>query len=109
LVPVGVHVIARPRLARPPMTSSIMGDTAIAVAGQEEHLVFKGIRVETIRVIEDNGLSRPPILKIELGAVLRGDGAHIDTGDEAGALPNSQSPVVAEGGGDRTTMTHRGI
>ena len=28
------------------MTSAIMRDTAVALAGEEEHLIFKGVRVE---------------------------------------------------------------
>jgi hypothetical protein len=32
-------------LAGPPMTPTIMTDTAIALAGQEEHLIFKSVRV----------------------------------------------------------------
>jgi hypothetical protein len=47
-----------------------------ALAGQEEHLIFKGVRVEAIRVVKDNGLPFPPIFKIEFCAVFRGDGAH---------------------------------
>jgi hypothetical protein len=43
------------------VTSAIMRNTAMAVAGQEEHLVFKGACVEAIGVVEDDGLSFPPI------------------------------------------------
>ena len=39
-------------------------------------MIFKGVRVEAIRVVKDNGLPFPPILKIEFCAVFRGDGAH---------------------------------
>jgi hypothetical protein len=48
----------------------------IAAVGQEEHLIFKGVRVEAIRVIKDNGLPFPPIFKIEFRAVFGFDGAH---------------------------------
>jgi len=53
-----------------------MSNTAIATVGQEEHLIFKSVRVEAIRVIEDNGLPFPPIFKIEFRAVFGFDGAH---------------------------------
>jgi hypothetical protein len=39
-------------------------------------LIFKGVRVEAIRVVKNNGLPFPPVLKIEFCAVFRGDGAH---------------------------------
>ena len=58
------------------MPPAISSDTAVALAGQEEHLIFKGVRVDAIRVVKDNGLPFPPILKIEFRAGLRSDGAH---------------------------------
>ena len=76
IIGVGVHVITLPGLAGPPMSPAIMSDTAIATAGQEEHLIFKGVGVEAIRVIKDNGLPFPPIFKIEFRAVFGLDGAH---------------------------------
>jgi hypothetical protein len=48
-------------------------------------LVFKGVPVEAIRVIKDNGLSFSPVSKIELGAILRRDGAH-GTSPDGGTL-----------------------
>jgi hypothetical protein len=59
-----------------PCPPAISSDTAVALAGQEKHLILKGVRVEAIRVVKDNGLPFPPILKIEFCAVFRGDGAH---------------------------------
>ena len=58
------------------MSPAIMSHTAIATVGQEEHLIFKGVGVEAIRVIKDNGLPFPPIFKIEFRAVFGLDGAH---------------------------------
>ena len=57
------------------MPPAISSDTAVALAGQEEHLIFKGVRVEAIRVVKDNGLPFPPILKIEFCAVFRSSAA----------------------------------
>jgi hypothetical protein len=107
IIGIGVHIVTLPRLAGPPMTSAIMRDATVASAGQKEHLIFKRVRVQAIGVVEYNGLPFPPIFKIEFGAVSRGNGAHGITDGTAGALPNSLSPVVADGGGDRTTMTQR--
>jgi hypothetical protein len=58
------------------MPPAISSDTAVALASQEEHLIFKGVRVEAIRVVKDNGLPLPPIFKIEFCAVFGGDRAH---------------------------------
>ena len=63
IIGVGVHVITLPRLAGPPMPPAISGDTPVALAGQEEHLIFKGVRVEAIRVVKDNGCPFPQSLK----------------------------------------------
>ena len=58
------------------MSPAIMSNTAIATVGQEEHLIFKGVGVEAIRVIKDNGLPFPPIFKIEFRAVFGFDSTH---------------------------------
>src|SRR5260370_39189099 len=76
IVGVGVHVIALPRLAGAAMTSTIMSDTAVALARQEEHLVFKSVAVQRIRMVKNDGLSFPPIFKVEFCAVFGGDSAH---------------------------------
>src|SRR5258708_24662524 len=76
IVGVGVHVIALPRLAGAAMTSTIMSDTAVALSRQEEHLVFKSVAVQRIRMVKNDGLSFPPIFKVEFCAVFGGDSAH---------------------------------
>jgi hypothetical protein len=53
-----------------------MSDTAIALVGQEEHLIFKSVRVEAIRMVKNDGLPFPPIFEIEFCAVFRRDDAH---------------------------------
>jgi len=40
IISVGVHVVTLPGLAGPPMTPAVMTDTAMALDGQEEHLIF---------------------------------------------------------------------
>ena len=53
-----------------------MGNTAIAVRRQEEHLVFEGICAERPAVAEDDGLSPAPVIITDLGAVPRRDRRH---------------------------------
>jgi hypothetical protein len=47
------------------MTPAVMSDTAVALVGQKEHLIFKGVRVEAIGVIENDRLPRSPIFEID--------------------------------------------
>jgi hypothetical protein len=60
IVGVSVHVVAVPRLTGPTVPTAIMRDAAEALTGQEEHLIFKGVGVEAIGVIENNGLTFTP-------------------------------------------------
>jgi len=63
IIGIGIHIIALPGLAGPSMASAIRRDTAIAFAGQEEHLIFEGIRVQAISMIETMGGPVPQSLK----------------------------------------------
>ncbi len=76
VVGIGVDIVAVPRLARAAMAAPVMGDAAIAVRGEEEHLVLEGVGAERPAMAEDDRLSRAPILVIDLGAVLGRDRAH---------------------------------
>jgi hypothetical protein len=58
------------------MTPAVSSDTAIALVGQKEHLIFKGVRVEAIGVIKNDGLPRSRIFKIEFSAVFDDDSAN---------------------------------
>jgi hypothetical protein len=60
------------------MTTAIVRDAAIATRGEEKHLVLEGIGVERPAVAEDDRLSGAPILVVNLGSVLGGDGWHGD-------------------------------
>jgi hypothetical protein len=60
------------------MTPAIMSDAAITLAGQEEHLIFKSVRVQTICMVKNDGLPFAPIFEIEFGAVFRGYGLSWD-------------------------------
>jgi hypothetical protein len=58
------------------MTSAIMSDTAVALVRQEEHLIFKSVAVQRIRMVKNDGSSFSPIFKVEFCAVFRGESAH---------------------------------
>ena len=48
------------------MAAAVVGDAAVAVRGQEEHLVFEGVRAQRPAVAEDHGLPGAPVLVIDL-------------------------------------------
>jgi hypothetical protein len=45
IIGVGIHVVASPRLARAAMATTVMGNAAIAVGRQEEHLSLPTIGI----------------------------------------------------------------
>ena len=55
------------------MAATVGGYSAIAVRGEEKHLVFKGIGDQRPAVTEDDRLPRAPVLVIDLGAVTCGE------------------------------------
>jgi hypothetical protein len=75
VVRIGVHVVAVPGLAGPAMAAAVMGDAAIAARSQKCHLVFPGVCAEGPSMAEDNRLSLPPILVVNLCAVFGCDRA----------------------------------
>ncbi len=46
VIAVNVHVIALPRLAGTDVSTAVVRDTAVAVRGQEKHLVLERIRTQ---------------------------------------------------------------
>ena len=76
IVGVGVHVVAVPGLARAAVAAAVVGDAAVAVRRQEEHLVLPGVGAQRPAVAEDDGLPGAPVLVVDLRAVFRGDRAH---------------------------------
>ena len=76
VVGIGVHVVAAPGLARAAMSATVMGNAAIAVGGQEQHLSLPAIRIERPAVAEHHRLSCAPVLVVDLRAVFRRDRAH---------------------------------
>jgi hypothetical protein len=59
------------------MAAAIMGDAAVSVRSEKEHLVFKGICGERPAVAENYRLSCAPIVVINLGTVFGGECAHV--------------------------------
>ena len=76
VVGVRIHIIAPPGLAGAAMAAAVMGDAAVAMGGEEEHLVFPSIGAEGPAVAEDDGLSVAPVFVIDGGSVFGGDGVH---------------------------------
>jgi hypothetical protein len=59
------------------MPTPIVRDHAIAVCGEEEHLVLECVRRKRPPVTENNRLTRAPVLVVDLSAVDRGECGHI--------------------------------
>ena len=76
VIGVGVHFVAVPGLARSAMAAAVMGNAAIAVVGEKQHLVFPCVGAERPAMTEDYGLSCAPVLVIDLSAVFGGDCRH---------------------------------
>src|SRR4029453_6789601 len=93
IVGVSVHVVAVPGLARATVAAPVVGDAAISVGSQEEHLIFPGIGRERPAMAEDNGLTLAPVLVIDLRAVFGGDGTHGTSFGWSGAFPRKKLGV----------------
>jgi hypothetical protein len=53
-----------------------MRNRAVSMRGQKHHLVFPGIRIQRPAVTEDHGLTRSPVLEIDLRSVFRRNSRH---------------------------------
>src|SRR5664280_2446207 len=71
-----VHVVAIPGLTRPAMAATVMGNAAIAVGSQKQHLSFPTIRTKRPSVTEHHRPSCAPVLVIDLRTVFRHNRAH---------------------------------
>src|ERR1019366_7063205 len=58
------------------MAAAVMGDAAVSADAQKHHLVFPGVRAQRPPVTEDHGLSRAPVLVVDLRAVFGSDRGH---------------------------------
>src|SRR5207249_11273289 len=86
-----------PRLAGAAVAATVMGDATVSTRGQEHHLVFPGVRSQRPAVTEDDGLSRSPILVVEVDGrrvfSTDGDTAHHATSLVPPAALRSQRAV----------------
>ena len=73
-----VHVVTVADLARPAVPAPVMGDDAIALPDEIEHLRVPVVGAERPAVVEDDGLGvlRAPVLVEDLDTVLSGDRGH---------------------------------
>ncbi|MNJ62210.1 hypothetical protein D3C77_580420 [compost metagenome] len=78
VVGVVVHVVAVPRLAGAAVATAVVGDHAVTVGEEEQHLRIPIVGAERPAVVEvdDRRIARAPILVEDLDAVLRGYIAH---------------------------------
>ena len=59
------------------MPTAVVGSAVLTARSQIEHLVLKGIRAQRPAMAEDNGLTRAPILELDLRTVLGSNWIHI--------------------------------
>src|ERR1700682_1396968 len=76
VVGVGIHLVALPRLAGAAMAAAVMRYAPVAAVGQKHHLVFPGVCTQGPAVTENDGLSRAPVLEINLRAIFDGNRCH---------------------------------
>ena len=66
VVGVGVHVVAVPGLSGPSVAAAVVGDAAVAVGGQEQHLRLPAVGIQRPAVAEHDRLSLAPVLVEDL-------------------------------------------
>ena len=76
VVGVMIHVMAARGLGGAAMAAPVVGYDAIAVIEEEHHLGVPVIRAQRPAVAKDNGLSRTPVLEVNLRSVFGGNCAH---------------------------------
>src|SRR5580692_4389301 len=76
IVGVGVHVVAVPGLAGAAVASPVVRDDSIAALAEEQHLSIPIVRGERPSVAEHYGLTRAPVLVINLRTVFCGNRWH---------------------------------
>ncbi len=76
VVGVVIHVVAVGDLRRATVAAAVMGDDAVAVRDEEQHLRVPVVGRERPAMAEHDRLARAPILVEDLDAVFGGDGGH---------------------------------
>src|SRR5438445_13316298 len=77
---IGVHLVADIRLGRAAMAAPIVGDDAVALCQEEQHLGVPVVAAQWPAMMEDDGLTGSPVLVENLRAVLGGDRAAAGSG-----------------------------
>jgi hypothetical protein len=77
VVGIMVHVMAVGRLGRSSVASSVMGDHAVAVTEEKQHLRVPVIGRQRPTMAEDDGLSLAPILVVNLRSVFGCNRVHV--------------------------------
>ena len=72
-----IHVVAVADLGGAAVAAAVMGDDAIAVVEEEQHLRIPVVGRQRPTMAEDDGLSFAPILIIDLDAVFGFDCTHV--------------------------------
>src|SRR5262249_32215833 len=72
-----VHIVTIADLARAAVAASVMGDDAVALRGEEEHLVVPVVRAQWPAVVEDDRLrgAITPVFEVDLHTALGRDRA----------------------------------
>ena len=76
VVGIVIHVMSAAGLAGASVAASVMCDNAIPVIQEKHHLRVPVVRRKRPTVREYDWLTAAPVLVVNLGAVIRGDGAH---------------------------------
>lgn len=76
IVGVVIHVMAAAGLGGAAVAAPVVGDDAIAVCEEEQHLRVPVVRRQRPAVAEHDGLPPAPVLVEDLDAVLGGDRGH---------------------------------
>ncbi len=79
VVGVVIHVVPVGRLTGPAVAAAVVGDNAIAMIEEEHHLRIPVIGRQRPAMTEHDGLTRSPILVVDLGAVLGLEGGHVSS------------------------------
>ena len=77
IVGIVIEVVAVGHLAGAAVAAAVVGDHAIALLEEEQHLVVPVVGRQRPAVAEHDGLTLAPVLVIDFDAVLRFDKAHV--------------------------------
>src|SRR4030095_4480387 len=97
VVGVVIHVVAVIGLGGAPMTAPVVGDDAIAVLDEEQHLHVPIVGRQRPAVAEHDRLTFAPVLVEDLDAVLGGDLVHLGASLSPWFAPYAISSTLSAG------------